>query len=359
MENKTINNNPQRYSRNATGWEVSAIGDSPNRNPKREITPLELTKGGTTFEVLPILGVDGVVVEVEGRYLVSKKTIDLINGIGNPHWDILQNGSVRVKDRDAIIGKTIPIIRLDGTKWKEIGDRRDLVNKNAGVTEVDYTFEGEEAVSGIAQGLLEQINYTLGDYQRPGDSFSYYKYAEVNDPKYDITPLTIAAAQEAGPIDQTKLDTFLRNIDERLTQLSDDFNSIKRTFFYGELPNTSGKRLIRVENKIASSDDESPIVEHQYVEKTSTTAVVQTSRINAAIEATQPPTPVTETTPVVKPPRTLKDFEDEEKKKFDDANAKRSKLSKFLFGKRLSGGERLWKNAAKKKYEEAKKNGTL
>jgi len=353
-----INNNPQRYTKTGNGWEISAVNDSPNGNPKGEIKPITITKGTTPFTILPLLGVNDIVVEIDGNYLVSSNTLRDIQSFGNPHWDIIANGSIPIGIRSATIGKTIPVIKIDETKWGDVGIRRDALNRNAGVTEVDYIYEGKEVSEGITQGLIDQINYTLGEYSRPGDSFSYYKYAEDKDPKYDITALTIAAAQEAGPIDQTKLDTFLLNIDERLTQLSNDFNSIKRTFFYGELPNTSGKRLIRVDNKIASSDDESPIVEHQYVEKTSTTAIVQTSRVNAAIEATQPPAPVVEE-PATKPPRTLKDFEDEEKKKFDDANSKRSKLSKLLFGKRLSGAERLWKNAAKKKYEAAKKAGTL
>jgi hypothetical protein len=355
MENKKINNNPKRYTKTDNGWEVSAIGDSPNKNRKGEIKPIVITKGATQFDILPLLGVEGIVVEIEGRYLISPTTLREIGEIGNPHWDILQNGMVSVKGKEAGIGKTIPIIKLDGEKWLEIGTRRDLVNKNGGVTEVDYVFEGNEVVSGITQGLINQINYTLGDYQRPGDSFSYYKYAEVNDPKYDITPLNIAAAQSDGPIDQAKLDTFLLNIDDRLSQLSDDFNSIKRTFFYGELPATSGKRLIRVENKIASSDDESPIVEHQYVEKKSSTTNIQTSRVNAAIEATKTPPPTTTPTTesLTRKPRTLIDFENEEKAKWD-AETKKTPLAFIRKGLTL-----VWKNRAKKRFEDAKLAGTL
>jgi hypothetical protein len=356
MENKGIQNNSKRYTKTDTGWEVSAIGDSPNGNRKGEIKPIGITKGMTSFDILPLLGVDGVVVEIGGRYLISPTTLGLIEKNGNPHWDILQNGSIPVKEKVAGIGRSIPIIKLDGGKWLEIGQRRDLVNKNGGVTEVDYVFEGDELAAGITQGLVDQINYTLGDYQRPGDSFSYYKYAEVNDPKYDITPLNIAAAQSDGPIDQAKLDTFLLNIDDRLSQLSDDFNSIKRTFFYGELPNTSGKRLIRVENKIASSDDESPIVEHQYVEKKSSTTDIQTSRINAAIEATKTPPPTTPTPTtesLTRKPRTLIDFENEEKAKWD-AETKKNPLAFIRKGLTL-----VWKSRAKKRFEDAKLAGTL
>ena len=353
MENKTINNNPQRYTKTPTGWEVSAIGDSPNRNRKGEIKPIEITKGTTSFEMITVLGVDGIVVEIEGRYLVSPNTMNRITQTQNPHWDILANGSIPIKEKQAVIGRSIPIIKLDGEKWLEIGTRRDLVNKNAGVTEVDYVFEGNEVVSGITQGLINQINYTLGEFQRPGDSFSYYKYAEVNDPKYDIKALTIAAAQSDGPIDQSKLNDFLLSIDDRLSQLSDDFNSIKRTFFYGELPATSGKALLRVDNKVASSDDESPIVEHQYIEKISSTTNVQTSRVNAAIEATKIPTPLPDTPPRV--PKTLQDFEREEKVKWDAFNASRSKLSK-LFRKNPPP---TYLKVAKARFDEAAKNGTL
>lgn len=284
-----ISNNPQRYKRTTDGWEISAVNDSPNGNPKGEIKPIGITKGKTTMNILPLLGVNDIVVEIGGNYLVSQKTLGDIETNGNPHYDILQNGSVKVKERDGIIGKTIPIIKLDGIKWNEIGNRRDTLNKNAGVTEVDYVYEGEEVVEGITQGLLDQINYTLGEYARPGDTFSYYKFVSDNDPKYDIAPLNIAAAQSDGPIDQPKLDNFLINIDERLSQLSSDFNSIKRTFFFGELPSTSGKELIRVNKKVASTDDDSPTENRQIIQKSSTTVEVQRSRINAAIDLAQTP----------------------------------------------------------------------
>lgn len=349
-----INNNPQRYTKTGNGWEISAVNDSPNKNPKGEIKPITITKGTTPFTILPLLGVNDIVVEIDGNYLVSSNTLRDIQSFGNPHWDIIANGSIPIGIRSATIGKTIPVIKIDETKWGDVGIRRDTLNRNAGVTEVDYIYEGKEVSEGITQGLINQINYTLGEYSRPGDSFSYYKYAEDKDPKYDITALTIAAAQEDGPIDQTKLDTFLLNIDERLTQLSNDFNSIKRTFFYGELPNTSGKRLIRVENKIASSNDESPIVEHQYVEKTSNTTTIQTSRINAAIEATKTPPPTT-TPSLNRIPRTLTDFENEEKKKWEDSvDARKNPLSRIAKGLTL-----VWKGRAKKRYDDAKLAGTL
>ena len=81
---------------------------------------------------------------------------------------------------------------------------------------------------------------------------------------------------------------------------------------------------------------------------------MQTSRINAAIEATQIPTPLPDAPPRV--PKTLKDFEDEEKKKFDAFHASRSKLSKFL---RKIPPASQWKKVAKARFDEAAKNGTL
>jgi hypothetical protein len=108
-----------------------------------------------------------------------------------------------------------------------------------------------------------------------------------------------------------------------------------------------------VNNKVASSDDESPIVEHQYIEKTSSTTNVQTSRVNAAIEATKIPTPLPDAPPRV--PRTLQDFEREEKVKWDAFNASRSRLSKFL----RKNPPPTYLKVAKKRFDEAAKNGTL
>lgn len=352
------NNNPQRYGRTTDGWEISAVKESPNGNPKGEIVPIQLRKGTTTYNILPLLGVDGIVVEIGGNYLVSQKTLTDIGGFDNPHWDILQNGSVSVRGKEGVVGKTIPIIKLDGIKWGEIGTRRDELNKKAGVIEVDYVYEGEEVSNGITKGLIEQINYTLGEYNRPGDTFSYYKFVSDNDPKYDITPLIIAAAQSDGPIDQSKLDGFLVNIDDRLSQLSSDFNSIKRTFFFGELPSTSGKELIRVNKKVASTDDDSPTENRQIIQKSSTTVDVQRSRINAAIDlAKTTPTPTTTQTPtkevLTRTPRTLIDFENEEKAKWEESN----KTNPLGFIRK--GINVVWKSRAKKRYDEAKLAGTL
>jgi hypothetical protein len=186
-----------------------------------------------------------------------------------------------VKSKGVKLGNTIPIIKINLSKLPSIGSGREVGNKKAGVSSVTYTYEGD-TIMGVPKGIIEQLNYTLVEGRdRPGDSFSYWRWIKDGDTKYDITQLKIDTAQEDGKLDQTKLKTFISGISQRLALLRTDFNSIKRTFFYGEVPSASGIDLIPIKNALAKPEDD--FIEHQFVEKTTTAvSLVQSATQTAA-----------------------------------------------------------------------------
>jgi hypothetical protein len=186
-----------------------------------------------------------------------------------------------VKDREVKLGKTIPVINIDLLKLPSMGESRKVSNDKAGVSSVSYIYEGEE-VMGVPKGIIDQLNYTLVDsIDRPGDTFSYYKWIKEDDIKYGIEKLKIDTAQEDGTLDKKKLASFIKGIDERLRALRSDFKSIKRTFFWGETPAASGIQLLSVKNYSVKPEDD--IIEHQYVEKeTIAISLVQSATQTAA-----------------------------------------------------------------------------
>jgi hypothetical protein len=198
----------------------------------------------------------------------------------NPHYDVTINGEVKVKDKSVKLGNTIPIIKINLAKLPTIGLDRELGNKKAGVSSVTYTYEGEQLM-GVPKGIVDQLNYTLVEgINRPGDTYSYWNWIKDSDTKYSIKQLTIDNVQEDGKFDQKKLTTFLKGVGDRLTLLRSDFKSIKRTFFYGEVPSASGIDLIPIKNAIAKPEDD--FIVHQYVEKETTTIGVQQSATQTA-----------------------------------------------------------------------------
>ena len=125
------------------------------------------------------------------------------------------------------------------------------------------------------------MNYTLVEgIDRPGDTYSYWNWIKDSDTKYSIKQLTVDNVQEDGKFDQKKLTTFLKGVGDRLTLLRSDFKSIKRTFFYGEVPSAGGIDLILIKNATAKPEDD--FIVHQYVEKETTTIGVQQSATQTA-----------------------------------------------------------------------------
>ena len=288
--------NPDRYIRTNDGWLVSSVSDSPNGNVNGEIVPLTIPKG----EVIPnssiytVLEVDGIVIQIDDKYLISPATNIGIGSSFNPHWDFQQNGTIKGKP----IGSSIPIIKIDVSKLVKSGDEQDQKIANAGVESVEYIYETELEM-GIPKGLINQLNYTLKEgAQRPGDSFSLWDMNLGDDTLYSIQALNVSTAQEDGKLDTAKLKEFLGSIGERLSGLRKDFNSIKDTFYNGLPPINKGK--IQTKNRVASTEDTQESAPRQSVRKeTETIGVLQTPTSSEVTSSVTPMSASLATTEVV------------------------------------------------------------
>jgi hypothetical protein len=179
------------------------------------------------------------------------------------------------------IGATIPIISIDDTQFSAQGTARDLVNQNAGVKQVDYIYEGKQT-NGVSNNLIKQINYTLGEMPRPGDSFELYDLKLADASAYSIAPLIVTTTQDDGKFDTKKLDSFLMGTKERMKILQEDFNMIKDTFYNGAPPTSKG--VIKITDRVATSQDDVTF-EGTYTKKTSTTVSVQQTPNDKGIDA--------------------------------------------------------------------------
>lgn len=232
---KTISQNPDRYSKQGDSWVISA---------SKDIKPITLPIGVSLTNLKPLIKADGIIVKVGENYLCSLNTINLIKDSNNPHYDIVQNGMVKVKDKEVIVGKTIKIIELNLTNLTTIIDNRDVLNKNAGAIDVVY---GPETglVDGVPKGIIDQINYTLDETsQRPADEYSIFDFYSMvdytNNPKalhYKITPLLVQTQQEDTVFDPAKLREYLIEVGNKLKLLEIDFNLIQDIFYEAKLPN--------------------------------------------------------------------------------------------------------------------------
>ena len=246
---KTISQNPDRYSKVGSNWVISA---------SKAITPITLPIGVPLTNLKPLIKADGIIVKVGEDYLCSLATLNLIKDSNNPHYDIVQNGMVMVKDKEVIVGKTIKIIELNVDSLNTIMASRDILNTNAGAIDVLYGPE-TKLVDGIPQGIIDQINYTLDkDSERPKDEYSIYDFYSMvdfkNNPKaahYKITPLLVQTQQEETIFDPKKLREYLIEVGDKLKLLENDFNLIQDIFYEAKLPNNP---ITYTETQQASAD---------------------------------------------------------------------------------------------------------
>jgi len=281
MEITKQNQNPERYSKQNSKWRISALPTPATSKEQREIKPLTFDVGLPLDNIKAVLDVDGIVVKVGTDYLCSKKTLKVITDSDNPHYDIVANGRIPVKTKEVTIGKTIPIISIDNTQFSVIGTQRDTVNQNAGVKSVDYIYEGKQT-QGVSNNLIKQINYTLGDGTRPGDSFELYDLKLADPMAYSVAPLIVSTTQEDGKFEKGKLESFLMGTKERLKILQSDFDMIRETFYNGAPPQSKG--ILKIDNQVASAQDDTTF-EGSYTKKSSETVSVQQTPGDKAIDA--------------------------------------------------------------------------
>ena len=286
---KTISQNPDRYSKQGTNWVISASPD---------IKPIYLPIGVSLTNLKPIILANGIIVKVGEDYLCSLTTLNEIKQSNNPHYDIVENGKIKVKDKEVAIGKTIKIIELDITKLKELADSRNFMNLQSGVTTIEYTNDETTLVEGIPKKLIEQINYTLDkDSERPKDKFEVVDYFKMVDkvvsPHYTIAPIRTQTDQQQTIFDPKRLQTFIIELSAQLALLRRDFNTIQKTFFDGIIPTPNIYGIIQ-EDILAQTDTDDLDSRHsnRIIDSSVVIAVeptpIQTVADDAAL-ANQPP----------------------------------------------------------------------
>jgi hypothetical protein len=253
LSKKKITQHPQRYSKTVDGFQVSASGSLP---------PLKLKSDSEPTNLYPYLSVDGIVVEVGDKLLVSQNTLDLISSSLNPHYDIVQTGKVIVSSsakgvRDVTVGKTIPVVKINNSGFIPSTSNQLGLVKKAAVRDIT-------TISSNPKLLLDQINYTLDPSgSRPADTFTLFDLNLKAD--YSIDVLKIQTAQKDGTLDKTKLQTFLTGVNDRLKLIREDFNKIKSIFYNGSIP--EGSPYIEY-TKVASTEDSQTTAQSQVVIKT-------------------------------------------------------------------------------------------
>ncbi len=256
MIKKPINQNEERYITKSDRYQISATSSIP---------PLELVFGKMPENLFPVLEVDGIIVNVGEYKLISQATLDTIKESNNPHYDIKANGEVKGKK----IGQTIPSITIDMDKLLSVIKKRDIQNRIAGVTDVEYVTEGaliEETL--IPLNLIQQINYTLNqDVNRPMDTYTLAELQLSDESVYDLKTIKIVTRQsDAEVFDNNKLQIFLADIKKRMQALGKDFDTIKNIHFNGEIPNDVDTFSI---TKMATAEDVQEAGDFQIVTKTS------------------------------------------------------------------------------------------
>lgn len=294
MERKPISQKVERYSKQGDNWVVSAKADSIDGN----INPINLTRQNLPFTIKPLIKADGVIVNVEDVYLASQRTLDTINASNNPHYDIYTNGVVLWKGKDIKVGGTIPVVKIKISNLTDIAADRDTKNKNAGVSFVDYIYEGK-LIDGVPQNLIEQINYTLlPEAERPKDTFGVWQLNLGDDATvYSIEALNVQTAQEDGKLDKNKMQTFLTNVNERIKILHNDFNMIKNVFHNASTPDNIGSFPLSIQAQTNPPEEIQPVVfkystllevKQTPQQQTATQATTATETAQAAVQASSP-----------------------------------------------------------------------
>lgn len=227
MINKEIGQNPDRYTKEGGQWKISA---------SKDIKPLYLPIGVNPTNLLPVLEVDGVIVEIGDYKLISKKTLDNIKVSNNPHYDLNENGVVN----GVSMGKTIPTLKLNLDSLTQAAKERDTLNRNAGISSVEYIYQGGTIPdTDLSLNIVKQINYTLNpDINRPDDTYYLADLQLAPNDVYDIKTENALTAQDLDNniFSYSKLEDYLNSVKDTQIGLQRDFTLIKEVFWEGKLP---------------------------------------------------------------------------------------------------------------------------
>ena len=274
-----VNQNPQRYKKTPNGWEISALPPNPSNKQVREIKPLRINAS----EILPLKpllseNVKGIVVYLSStdEYLCSPSLYQTIKDSyeTNPHLFYLENDKLK----GASIGKSIPIIKINDSKLAGLSSTQEDKCKKAGVKKLIWPQDRNRA------NLLQQIDWTLGDIQKPYDEFSV---SDLNlKGNYTIEGLKIIPLDKDKKIDEALLKSNLKSINDRLAELRNDLNNIKDTYYNGIIPNSSTTDY-RIISSTASVNDEKSEPNKQVVFKKSLIQSKEGERTNQSITQAQ------------------------------------------------------------------------
>ena len=270
-----LNQNPQRYKKTPNGWEISALPTNPTKKQIAEIKPLKIN-ASELLPLKPLLSesVKGIVVYlISGdEYLCSPTTYSTIKDSyeTNPHLFYLENDTIS----GASIGKSIPIIRIDDTKLSSLSQTQEDKCKKAGVKKLIWPQDRNRA------NLLQQIDWTLGDSNKPFDEYSVTDLDLKGD--YTIKGLEIIPLDGDKKIDESLLKSNLKKINDRLAELRNDLNTIKDIYYNGILPNGSTEDY-RVVSSVSSINDEESEPTKQVVFKRTTIQAKEEERTNQSI----------------------------------------------------------------------------
>jgi hypothetical protein len=274
-----LNQNPDRYKKTPNGWEISALPVNPTSKQRAEIKPLKIN-ASEILPLKPILSemVRGIVVYLisTDEYLCSPSLYETIKDSyeTNPHLFYLENDIIS----GASIGKSIPIIRIDDTNLSSLASVQESKCNKAGVKKLIWPFDRNRA------NLLQQIDWTLGDSNKPFDEFSV---SDLNlKANYSIEGLRIIPLDKDKKIDEELLKANLKAINDRLAELRDDLNNIKDTYYNGIIPNSSTTDY-RIISSTASVNDEKADGEKQVVFKRTTIQSKEVERTNQSITQAQ------------------------------------------------------------------------
>ena len=274
-----VNQNPNRYKKTETGWEISALPMNPTAKQRAEIKPLKIN-ASEILPLKPLLSEDvkGIVVYLSSsdEYLCSPSLYQTIKDSyeTNPHLFYLENDKIK----GASIGKSIPIIKVEDSKLSGLASVQEDKCKKAGVKKLIWPQDRNRA------NLLQQIDWTLGNPQKPYDEFSV---SDLNlKGNYTIEGLKIIPLDKDKKIDEALLKSNLKAINDRLAELRDDLNNIKGTYYNGIIPNSSTTDY-RIISSTASVNDEKSEPQKQVVFKIGTLLSKEGERTNQSITQAQ------------------------------------------------------------------------
>jgi hypothetical protein len=221
-----LTQNQQRYTKSDNLYIISA---------KEGLKPVTIQILESDLDIEPLLPFDikGVIIYLRdyNRYIASDELVlTLADSVdSNPHYTYKEHSSVM----GAKMGRTIPIIPIDTKRILDEIEKQKGKISFSGVKSVEWEIEGDNL-----SNLIKQIIWTLSPTApKPLDTYTTWDLNLSGD--YSVGSLKIEPLDKDAKVDETKLASNLKAINDRLASLSSDFNTIKDLFYFGKINGTS------------------------------------------------------------------------------------------------------------------------